>query len=89
MFISEVINVNTDYFYFYLHVFYCTSKRSVSENLMVEIKTLESVVVYPYFLLRTKKRCTREMVFRKRIIIMGNEDDHEALVWTQFAMPAF
>ena len=47
LFIREVINVNTDYFLLLMVCLCCTSKRSVQENLMVEIKTLRTEVVFP------------------------------------------
>ena len=73
MFIHAVINGNLDYFTFngmfvlYLQTF-CPG------NVMVEIKT---DVVFLVFI-KNSKRHTRDMINRKRTIIMSNKDDYDS-----------
>ena len=45
---------------------------------MVEIKTLKIDVVFFLVFVQNSKRHTRDMVLRKRTIIMANKDDHES-----------
>ena len=75
MFIHEVINGNT-IFFFLMACLYCTSKLSVRENLMVEIKILKTDVVFSLVFGKNSKRHASDMVFRKRTIIVANKDDH-------------
>ena len=49
---------------------------------MLEIKTLKTDVVFLSFCYESK-RFTRDMVFRRRSIIMANKDDHEKCLLTQ------
>ena len=38
---------------------------------------------------KNSKIHVRDMIFQKRTIIMGNEDDHESCILTQFPMATF
>ena len=57
---------------------WCTSKRPVRENLMVEIKILKIDVVFFLNFVNNSQRRTCYMVFRNRTIKMSNKDDQES-----------
>ena len=68
----------------FMACFCCTSKCSVWENLMVEIKTLKLTSFFLVFV-KNSKRLTRHMVFWNRTII-SKKDDHESWVLTQICI---
>ena len=66
---------------------WCTTKRSVWENLKVVIKTLKIDVVFFFlYFVKNSKRHTHDMEFRKRSKIVSNKDVQESRGLTQIGV---
>ena len=62
---AVVIYVNVDYFLLLMACFCCTSKCSVREILMVEIKSLKIDVVFLLVFVKNSKRHTHYIVLEE------------------------